>query len=48
MGARTHGINVKKGGIVMDIWISYLTDHPIIGAALVAVLILFIVMVAVR
>ncbi len=32
----------------MDIWISYLTDHPIIGAALVAVLILFIVMVAVR
>ncbi len=32
----------------MDVWISYLTNHPIIGVALVAALILFIVMVVIR
>jgi hypothetical protein len=32
----------------MDVWISYLTNHPIIGVAIVAALILFIVMVAIR
>jgi len=32
----------------MDIWISYLTAHPIIGAALIAALVLFIIMVVIR
>ncbi|HPC35021.1 MAG TPA: hypothetical protein P5268_01995 [Candidatus Marinimicrobia bacterium] len=32
----------------MDVWISYLTSHPIIGVALAAALILFIIMVVAR
>ncbi|HPY00720.1 MAG TPA: hypothetical protein PKV04_05080 [Candidatus Marinimicrobia bacterium] len=36
------------GGIIMDVWISYLTSHPIIGVALTAALVLFIIMVIAR
>ncbi|HOV23429.1 MAG TPA: hypothetical protein PL107_04075 [Candidatus Marinimicrobia bacterium] len=32
----------------MDVWISYLTSHPIIGVALTAALVLFIIMVIAR
>lgn len=32
----------------MDVWISYLTTHPIITAALIAVLVLFIIMIVIR
>ncbi|MFH1213404.1 MAG: hypothetical protein V1681_04905 [Candidatus Neomarinimicrobiota bacterium] len=32
----------------MDAWISYLTAHPIVGAAILAALILFVIMVLIR